>query len=66
MFGLKSRKHSEEHRYYLLPSMGRCNRKRHRELFRWAVVVGLAVSAILGSLLYFLNHPYFRYLLFRP
>jgi hypothetical protein len=66
MFGLRKHKHSEEHRYYLLPGMGRSNRKRHRDLLKWAIIVGLVTSAIFGSLLYFLSHPYFRYLFFRP
>ncbi len=55
MFG--SRKNKEEHRYYLLPGMGRSNRRRHAQFVRWAVVVGLIISALLGLLLYVLNNP---------
>ena len=65
MFGRKKHKHSEEHRYYLLPSMGRCNRKRHRTILRWSLVVGVIISVLFGCLLYCLNNPRFSYLLIR-
>lgn len=51
----RSRKNKDEHRYYLLPGMGRSNRRRHAQFFRWAIAVGLAVSALFGLLLYYLN-----------
>jgi len=54
-FSFKSRKDKEEHRYYLLPGMGRSNRRRHRELLLWAVLVGLLISALFGGLLYWMN-----------
>ena len=55
MFGTK--KNKEEHRYYLLPGMGRSNRRRHRQLLKWALVVGLIVSMILGFLLIYFSRP---------
>lgn len=51
MFGTK--KNKEEHRYYLLPGMGRSNRRRHQEFLRWGVVVGVLASAAFGAVLYF-------------
>lgn len=53
MFRSKSNK--EENRYYLLPGMGRSNRRHHVLMFRWAVVVGLLISCIFGALLYFFH-----------
>ena len=53
-----SRRNKEEHRYYLLPGMGRSNRRRHQELLIWAVVVGLLVSGGFGCLLYLLSRQY--------
>ena len=35
-----TRKNKEEHRYYLLPGMGRSNRRKRQQFVRWAVVVG--------------------------
>jgi len=51
----RSRKHKEEHRYYLLPGMGKSNRRYHRKTVRWAVVIGAIISAIFGTALYFAN-----------
>jgi high-affinity Fe2+/Pb2+ permease len=53
-----TRRNKEEHRYYLLPGMGRSNRKRHQELIKWSIVVGALVSAVFGFLLYFLSKSY--------
>ncbi len=50
-----TKKNKEEHRYYLLPGMGRSNRRRHEQFLRWAVVVGVIVSALLGYILYIVN-----------
>jgi hypothetical protein len=52
----KKRNH-EQNRYYLLPGMGRSNRRRHRQYFRSALLVGIVVSLILGSLLYYFSQP---------
>lgn len=50
-----SRKNKEEHRYYLLPGMGRSNKRHRAQVFRWSVVFGLIVSAIFGVILYYLQ-----------
>jgi hypothetical protein len=49
-----TRKNKEEHRY-LLPGMGRSNRRRHQEIFWWGIVVGFIASACFAALLYFLS-----------
>ena len=54
MFWRKRKKHGL---YYLLPGMTRANRRRRRVVFRWSIVVGLIVSVLFGSLLYYLNRP---------
>jgi len=53
-----TRKQKEEHRYYLLPGMGRSNRRRHQQFVRWAIVVGLLASAGFAYLLYLLSQPH--------
>jgi len=50
-----TRKNKEEHRYYLLPGMGRSNRRRHQQFVRWAIIVGIFVSALFAYLLYLLS-----------
>ena len=54
MFGAKP-KNKEEHRYYLLPGMGKSNRRHHRKMVHWALIVGLIFSVVFGTLLYVLN-----------
>ncbi len=56
MFGTK--KNKEEHRYYLLPGMGRSNRRFHRISVHAAIVVGILCSLLFGFLLYMLNKRY--------
>ncbi len=51
----RSKKDREEHRYYLLPGMGRSNRHRHRQIRRWSIFIGLLVSALVAGVLYLLN-----------
>ena len=53
MFG--SKKNKEEHRYYLLPGMGWSNREHRQRMLRWAILVGILVSAAVAGLLYVLN-----------
>ena len=53
-----TRKSKEEHRYYLLPGMGRSNRRRRQQFVRWALVVGLLASAVIGYLLYLLSQTH--------
>jgi hypothetical protein len=49
------KRNKEAHRYYLLPGMGRSNRKRHIEFLLWSILVGALVSALFGFLLYQLS-----------
>jgi hypothetical protein len=53
-----TRKSKEEHRYYLLPGMGRSNRRRHQQFLRWSIVVGLIASAAFAYLLYLLSQSH--------
>lgn len=55
---LRSRRNKEEHRYYLLPGMGRSNRRRHREFLMWSIIVGVVVSGLFAYLLYILSRNY--------
>jgi hypothetical protein len=48
-------RNKEEHRYYLLPGMGRSNRRKHRQFLVAGVIVGCLVSAVFGYLLYFFS-----------
>jgi len=53
-----TRRNKEEHRYYLLPGMGRSNRRRHQQFVRWAMVVGAIASVVFAYLLYLLNRSH--------
>ncbi len=53
MFGRKRNK--EEHRYYLLPGMGKANKRKRAVFFRWAVAVGLLASALIAIFIYYSN-----------
>jgi hypothetical protein len=48
-------KDKEEHRYYLLPGMGRSNRRRRRQILRWSIIVGVVVSVLFGALLWYVS-----------
>jgi hypothetical protein len=52
-----TRKNKEEHRYYLLPGMGRSNRRQHMIYLKWSLAVGLVVSLLVGLLLYLTTNP---------
>ena len=52
MLGRKEKKHGL---YYLLPGMTRANREKRKRFFWWAVLVGLAVSALVGGLIWLVN-----------
>ena len=54
MFGFKPKK-AEDRRYYLLPGQGRSNRKKHRQQFYIALVVGSFCAAALGLAIWVLN-----------
>jgi hypothetical protein len=54
MFSSKPAKEPE--RYYLLPGMGgRAARRKQMLFWKWSIIAGLVVSAILGTVLYLLN-----------
>lgn len=53
MFGRK--RNREAHRYYLLPGMGRSNRRHRRKVHVAAIVVGALISLIFGLTLYWLQ-----------
>jgi hypothetical protein len=54
MFSSKPAKEPE--RYYLLPGMGgRAARRKQMFFWKWSIVAGLLISAILAVLLYLLN-----------
>lgn len=53
MFG-REKKHGD-HRYYLLPGMGRSNRRHRRRVQRAAIIFGILVSGLVAVLLYYLN-----------
>jgi hypothetical protein len=54
----RSKRDKEANRYYLLPGMGRSNRRRHREFLYWSLLVGVLVSGLFGYLLYLLSRHY--------
>jgi len=54
MFGRK-KENPREHRYYLLPGMGKLNKQKRKKIFRWSVLFGIFVSALFGLFLYWIN-----------
>jgi len=48
-------KESKEHRYYLLPGMGASNRRWHRRIRRWTLIVAILISAFVGICLIYFN-----------
>jgi hypothetical protein len=58
MFSSKPAKEPE--RYYLLPGQGgRAARRKQTYFWKWSIIAGLAISAILAGLLYFANRFFF-------
>ena len=53
MFGRK--KNKEEHRYYLLPGMGKANRRKHQLYLKVGIAVGLIASALIATLMILLT-----------
>ena len=53
MFGRK--RNRGDHRYYLLPGMGRSNRRHRRKVHLAAVIFGAVMSLLFGAALYFLQ-----------
>jgi len=44
--------------YYMLPSMGRANRRRYYQVLRWSLVIGIIVSVMVGFLIYLVHRSY--------
>jgi hypothetical protein len=57
VFGLLKPKNPDAHRYYLLPGMGRSNRRQRQLYFRWALIVGFFIAAIVGAVIYLVQRP---------
>jgi hypothetical protein len=57
VFGIGKPKSPEEHRYYLLPGMGKANRRKRALYLRWAIGVGLFIALIIGGIIYFTQKP---------
>lgn len=55
MFGPPKNKNGEEHRYYLLPGMGKANRRKRVRIFWSAVICGLVISGVFALVLYLIN-----------
>ena len=58
MFGSRQKKPKdgdEEHRYYLLPGMGRSNRRFRSKIQMWSIIAGIVGSALIGTALWLLN-----------
>lgn len=58
MFGLRKKKPKagdEEHRYYLLPGMGRSNRRFRSKIQMWSIIAGIVGSALIGVVLWLVN-----------
>jgi len=47
-----------EHRYYLLPGMGRSNREHRRRVQRIVIFVAIVVAILFGLLIYYSQSPY--------
>ena len=58
MFGLRKKKPKdgeEEHRYYLLPGMGRSNRRFRSKLQLWSIIAWIIGSALIGTAIWLFN-----------
>ena len=53
MFGSKAKK--DRGRYYLLPGQGRGARKKHRQQFWLAILVGILFAALIGTTIWAMN-----------
>jgi hypothetical protein len=55
LFGPPKNANGEEHRYYLLPGMGRANRQKRAKVFWASIIAGLICSGIFALILYLAN-----------
>jgi hypothetical protein len=53
MFG--SKRNREDRRYYLLPGMGRSNKRHRRRVHLAAIAFGAVIAALFGGLIYLMN-----------
>ena len=52
----RSKANKEPERYYLLPGMGgRAFRRKQITFWKWSVIAGLGVAAIVAAVMYWLN-----------
>jgi len=45
----------KEHRYYLFAGMGASNRRWHRRIRRWTLIVAIFISAVVAICLIYFN-----------
>lgn len=55
LFGPPKNANGEEHRYYLLPGMGRANRRKRVRIFWASIITGIILSGIFATVLYMMN-----------
>ena len=55
LFGPPKNANGEEHRYYLLPGMGRANRRKRMKIFWASIITGLLLSSLFALILYMMN-----------
>ncbi|MCB1126895.1 MAG: hypothetical protein KDM81_10385 [Verrucomicrobiae bacterium] len=53
----RRKRNSGEHRYYLLPGMGRSNRRFRKKTHIAAVIVGILASLLFGTAIYLIQRP---------
>lgn len=55
LFGPPKNKNGEEHRYYLLPGMGKANRRKRARILWASIITGAVFSLIFGVILWLIN-----------
>ena len=58
MFGFRNKKPKEGEetpRYYMLPGMGRSNRRNRNKIQMWSIIAGIVASALIGVVLWLVN-----------
>lgn len=53
-----NKKKADKGRYYLLPGQGRGARKKHRQQLWLALSVGVVAAALIGTLIWAMNHKW--------
>ena len=52
------KRNKEPERFYLLPGQGgAAYRRKQKYILKWSVLVGLILSVVLGTVMYWLNRP---------